>query len=248
MEMTQAILERLERKRWRGGRSFLAADGSWVHLTGDFDDGKPWSCSFQARGPRLFRGFDVTELGMSEGHIAHWLKTREVRERSYRGRPLLTAHNPEQRASIAVWQGPWHELHTWTPGPEPKVEQIARDLDSFELRDTPDGMLVRPRAGTQIEIQGPIVYRHIPGAGLLSIEDARTAAPLPTWAGSRTPHGEVWRRRLGQEVGGAAGGSEALVLLTLSAVAQVVRYEHVPDMTPVTRLLETLNVRWTPAS
>lgn len=241
----RATLDRTARRDWRGGRSFVLADGARVELRGaELDDRKPWSCSFRITGQRFFRGFTVTELGVGEAHMARFLEAGSWREVDYRQGTLMQASSPDGSGSLAVWRGRWHELHTGEAGPGRDLARLTRALDALRFEDTPDGMLVRPRAGTGLTVYDLTATKAIPGIGVLQVQDAR-GVRLPAWAGRPTAHGEAWQQRLG---GGTAGGTlTALVYATPTAVAHVYPDQGKVDLSEVLARLGGLDLVWTPA-
>jgi hypothetical protein len=230
-------------------QGFTAPDGSRIILDGPGLTGAGrWSCLFVARIYGSRHAFTVCQRGGAD-RLVTALDLNDVQVESHRGTELMFGYSTAQEASLTAWRGQWHELHIHRTGPRPSVESVTRVVDAFILTDTPEGLLVRPRAPRQVTFEPLVVYRSLPGVGSLRVQKPHESGiTVPTWRGASARTGEIWRKPFtdGGELGRAR--AEVLILATATAVSELIPgSDDTADSVAAAEFLAGLDVAWTAA-
>jgi hypothetical protein len=122
-------------------------------------------------------------------------------EISYAGRPLVLGVNNADNAWLAAWKGTHHCLVFGGLAPAPSLTSLVGVLTQLSIVDRPDGMTVRPLPGSGIITWGLSGIRFA-DAGMVTIFRRSEASQLlPSEAGLRVEHGQVWSKKLETESG-----------------------------------------------
>jgi hypothetical protein len=225
--------------------TFTAPDGSRVTLRGR-PTGSAWSCPFVARVYGTRRAFAVASAGAADTYARRRGLTPLSTHR-YGDTAVAMGFDDEVEESMVAWRGPWHELLLYQSGPRASLESFTRVLDAFRLTDLVDGLLATPRSERQVAIEPFPVYIDIAGFGSLRIQRPHeTDAPPPAWRGFVTPHGEMWKQPLNPEARTGRARTDALVLATPTAVAELIPgMDDTADSSAAVDFLAGLDVSWT---
>jgi hypothetical protein len=145
--------------------------------------GGSYGTGFQI-GPRGYHRFATTVVS----------RARTTERMVVGGRELVVAEAVDGESSVATLIGEHHELMTVYAGPAPRRERVFALFDSLRVRDEPDGMSVRPRAATLLDLLSEQVMVAVRGRGAVCVPGRRQALALaPRHAGAATRFGEVWK-------------------------------------------------------
>jgi hypothetical protein len=181
------------------------------------------SSSVRFVGKEFARGFQVGQLGFQEAANDSLMPARVVDRFVVGGREVRLAVGAEGVNASVAMIGEYHELMTIYGGPPPGREDVVRLLEMFEVDDRPEGMAVRPRY-SEIAMAAEGVSTYVDGRGTVTVPNNENAADMrPTFKGTPTRYGEVWRRE-GQlpDRPGKGANTFMYILGTRTAVAEVV--------------------------
>lgn len=156
-------------------------------------------------GPRGYHAFAAT-------HVA----PAEITDRFLvHGREVVVAEARDGQSSMAALIGEHHELMTVFAGPAPRRDRVFGLFSSLRVTDTVAGMVVAPRRMTLLDTMSEHIVLAVRGYGQVSIPGpAQARNHLPTHAGAKTRHGEVWKVPL-------EGSGHMFVLGFAAGVAEV---------------------------
>ncbi|GLZ42854.1 hypothetical protein [Actinokineospora sp. NBRC 105648] len=198
--------------------------------------GGSYGTGFQI-GPRGYHDFACSQVAPAttrERFLVH-------------GREVVVAEADDGESSVATLIGAYHELMTVYAGPAPRRDRVFSLFDSLRIEDRVEGMVVTPRAATLLDTMSEHVVVAVRDLGTVSVPGpAQARNHVPTHAGARTRHGEVWKVALpGPALAGVSG--HAFVLGCAAGVAEV-HFADTPARTDQERLdwLDGIDVAWRP--
>jgi hypothetical protein len=117
-----------------------------------------------------------------------------VREASWKGARLVSHEDPKISGTTMLWIGPHHELYTFVAGTSVPFEVFMDQLSKVDLQDSPDGLVLTPRAGSRARLSSLIAVNTLDGICSVQVKPRSEAAPeLPDHAGRRVRGGELWK-------------------------------------------------------
>jgi hypothetical protein len=125
-------------------------------------------------------------------------------------------------ASVATFRGEFHDLSWTIGGPRPANNRIAEVFNSYNIKDTANGMEVTPKASQLLDLVAYHVAITVPGYGSIHVLDPRSATRvLPRHAGQRTQHGEIWRTHLADREVHSGPRDHSYILATPTGAAEI---------------------------
>ncbi|MBP2477486.1 hypothetical protein JOF53_006358 [Crossiella equi] len=191
-------------------------------------------------------GFQIGPRGYHEFAVTHVAPARQRDRFLVHGREVVVSEALDGQSSVATFLGVYHELMTVYSGPAPRRQAVFALFNSLRVKDTVDGMVVRPSSATLLDTMSEQIMLAVRDHGSVSIPGPRQAAAItPRFAGARTAHGEVWRLPYPGAEGSARVSDHAFVLGCPAGAAEV----HLADTEATTerqRLdwLNEINVVW----
>ncbi|GAA3030146.1 hypothetical protein [Actinokineospora globicatena] len=174
------------------------------------------------RGYHAFAGTHVAPATTTDRFLVH-------------GREVIVAEAHDGHSSTAALIGDHHELLTVYAGPAPRHDRVFALFNSLRVTDSPRGMIVTPRRSTLLDTMSEHLVLAVRGYGQIAIPGpAQAHTHIPTHAGARTDHGEVWKVPL-------AGSGHMFVLGFPAGVAEVQLAGHTQ---PHLDWLNAINVSW----
>ncbi|HZM76293.1 MAG TPA: hypothetical protein VFC19_11230 [Candidatus Limnocylindrales bacterium] len=163
------------------------------------------------------------------------------------GREVRLAAGVDGYNATAALIDQWHEAMLVYAGPPPDRGQVIEALQQFSFEDSPEGMVVRARPGTGLELLSETTKIVVEERGAISVPGPGTAIDMvPRHAGARTAYGAVWR--LGGQLPDRPGdGANTYVYIvgTSTALAGVIfDFEPTVDDPTLLAWLETINLAW----
>jgi hypothetical protein len=170
--------------------------------------GSSYSRSFQIGG----RGYhDGAQHGlMKNGTLVARLLTADHRE-------VRVSRSEDQNLTIASLIGEYHEVTTGFFGPAPADSRILATFETVQIVDSPEGMTVTPRSGLMVSTVSEAMVLICADLGVLNISPV-TPSAVPSWAGTRTAHGHLWRTEGGEDRAAGPAARRPDYLLGLSTV------------------------------
>jgi hypothetical protein len=109
-------------------------------------------------------------------------------------REVVVAESDDRNTSIATLIGEYHELMTVFAGPRPDRTTLRNLFGLLEITDHVEGMTVRPRSATMLDVLSEAMSVAVDGFGSLDVPGPHQSLNLrPAHRGQATRHGEVWR-------------------------------------------------------
>lgn len=168
------------------------------HLT---VDGNPqpfiggWAYLIWAHGPTGGMRFQVTPAGSAElvsKQLGDWSRFT-VREAQWNGDRIMSLEDPESGTNM-VWVGPHNEVATFFTGTNVPFEAFMDVLAKFDIRDTPEGLTMLPRAGSGLTLGNLLAVNTIDQVCNVQVKPAEEASEaIPRSAGKRVRGGSMWR-------------------------------------------------------
>ncbi|MDP4504813.1 hypothetical protein [Nonomuraea turcica] len=117
-----------------------------------------------------------------------------VREVSWNGARLVSYEDPEIGGTTMVWIGPYHELYSFIPGTAVPFEVFMDELNKFDMQDSPDGLVLKPRPGSQVRLGNVIAVNTLDGVCSVQVKPRGQAeSEVPARVGKRVRGGELWK-------------------------------------------------------
>ncbi len=164
-------------------------------------DGSPqpftmgWSYLLWARSDRGAQRFHTGAAGAREliaRHLGEYDRFT-VREVSWHGARLVSHEDPENGGTTMLWIGPHHEVYTFVQGTNVPFEAFIGLLAAFDVRDAPDGVVLAPRLGARVRLDGLLAVNSLEGVCSIQVNPAG-ALPTPGGTGKRVRGGALWKR------------------------------------------------------
>jgi hypothetical protein len=185
--------------------SHRAVDGGRFRISGPFDLGAPFTSTVEMTIAGRRQEFTAGPVDLADEMARAAGAEAFDEELGYQGGTLLTArtrpYDRQIRLSedrlIAAWRGDRYCIVTELYGGS-TADLLAR-LRTLRLEEHADGLAIdpAPRGGSQFAAPATVV-KQVPGLGLLELAPltAQQATQLPSWAGLKTPAGELFRDKL----------------------------------------------------
>ena len=147
-------------------------------------------------GGSLSRAFVIGRRGRHEGVLRYSLRNgADVDKIEVYGKEVAIAQG--EGTAAATFRGDYHDLTTMFSGPRPSNARIGEIFNGLRIEDRPNGMTVDVKGGRMVDTLGWVSVMMVPHFGAVhASHSARAAALLPSHAGQRTRHGEIWRNPL----------------------------------------------------
>ena len=183
----------------RSKQEVLVTDGSGLVLECPAPPGREARWAFRAWVTHRVQGTRVIGVGDAGVAVGSPLPDATVvaEARTKDGATVYALADPSPEApaiTTYVYQSTYHELYTAQAGRGVPLEAFLDFLRPLAIADTPDGLVVRPRAasGVQVELQfGSTVVNDVACVDTYFGPSQRRA--LPAHRGRRSFGGELWR-------------------------------------------------------
>ncbi|HEX8630748.1 MAG TPA: hypothetical protein VF755_21525 [Catenuloplanes sp.] len=226
-------------------RQALAPDGQRITFGGVAESiTDDWFWSVRVTGRTMSIGITIGRRSYVQRAI-----TREqltvTQQITYRGQPLTVAATADGEGWFIGWEGLHRDLMTGGAGAPPSLQSVVEMLDVLNIAESPDGLVLRPLAGSGTVLWGMSGKQFVPGAGSVTIYPKRESSALvPTEPGLKVGSGEVWSKSL--QVDGASRGR--VFLHAGDTGVAIVRDDRDADLKVTDEgledLLGSLQVRW----
>jgi hypothetical protein len=156
----------------------------------------PWGfmlrLSLPTKGARLNTG----STGSFEAVARHTgeLERYDIREVSYRSRPLVAYEDAENATTTFLWSGRNHELSWTAGGREVPFSAFTSLLSVVNLNDSPSGLVVTAKPGTGASVSMSLAANTLTGLCAITVQPIRDqSVQVPEHAGRRVSGGIMWR-------------------------------------------------------
>ena len=225
-----------------------APSGAELNL-GLSEESRLLTSATQARfgGSRFARSFDIGPNGYFDLANQSIMPARVIDRFLVDEREVCIAQSEDGLSASVAMLDRWHEVMTVYGGVIPTRDEVVELFQQFIVGDTPEGMIMTPRAGTGLELSAESVVTYAENRGSLSIPGPGTAANIvPRHRGAPTPYGEVWKSDTSLPDREGTGANTFIYIVgTAAGVAEVI-FEYRPTVDDRTLLdwLDTIDVRW----
>lgn len=147
-----------------------------------------------AHPARGTRGYQSSSLGYFESACLDLHPATLASRSAFEQFELLVAYGNDGTTTIAGLRGRFNDLITIFGGPPVDEKQVRAGFADLDMVDTPEGFLVTPSGNTATTLLTEDATVVVSDNGILHImSGAGAERSVPSWAGTPTQHGEVWR-------------------------------------------------------
>ncbi|MEU4511403.1 hypothetical protein AB0G05_18080 [Nonomuraea wenchangensis] len=200
-----------------------------------------WAYIIWAHGPTGGTRFHVTPAGSSEilaKQLGDWSRYT-VREAQWNGGRLLALEDPASGTNM-VWVGPHNEVSTFFTGTGVPFEAFMDLLAKFDIRDSPEGLTLLPRAGSGLTLGNLMAVNTIDQVCSVQVKPVADASDsIPRAKGKNVRGGAMWRVDERDEAGALQTRSAFMVNDTAATTVVASR----PDDVRFIDVVETISCR-----
>lgn len=171
------------------GRELTVKGNPWPFMN-------PWSYIVWAYGEGGGTRFNITPAGSTEliaKQTGEWdgIKVREV---SWNGERIQSHEDAASGGTTLLWIGPHNEIGTYVNGTGVPLELFMDMLAKFDLRDSPAGLTMLPRAGSGLRLGSLLAANAIDQLCSVQVKPVEEASGLiPATKGKSVTGGSMWR-------------------------------------------------------